>query len=113
MHAPLRGEFLAVFVLSISAACASPSGSSGGFSFCSSPVPPACIDDDKTYDDGPGTSDCQEKVSHYVASVFAYRTCLLREAQRAVLETNIRVDRFKCGLKSKRRCLDGDVRQNK
>jgi len=113
MLAPLREGFLALLILSISPACASSTGSRVGFGFCAPPLPPACIDDDKAYDDGPGTRDCKERVSHYVADVFAYRTCLLRETQRAVLETNTAVDRFKCGLKSKRRCRAEDMRQNK
>jgi hypothetical protein len=112
MNVPLREGFLALVTLSTSAAFA---GSSVrmGFGFCPPPPPPACMDDSKVYGDGPETKDCQEKVSHYIASVFAYRACLLRETQRAVLEANTTIDRFKCGLRSKRRCTDEEVQQNK
>jgi hypothetical protein len=112
MNVPLREGLLALVTLSTSASFA---GSSVrmGFGFCPPPPPPACMDDNKVYDNGPATKDCQEKVSRYVASVFAYRACLLRETQRAVLEANTTMDRFKCGLRSKRRCTDEEVQQNK
>jgi hypothetical protein len=113
MNVPLREGLLALVTLSISPACAGSSVPGTGFRFCPTPVPPTCIDDDRAYDSEPEIKDCQEKVSRYAASVFAYRTCLLHETQRAVLETNTMIDRFKCGAKSKRRCSNGEVRQNK
>jgi hypothetical protein len=85
MNVPLREGLLALVTLSTSAACAGSSVRTG-FGFCPPPPPPACMDDNKVYDSGPETKDCQEKVSHYIASVFAYRACLLRETQRAVPE---------------------------
>jgi hypothetical protein len=109
MNMPLREGLLALATIWTSGAWADSSGWTG-FGFCPAPQPPACIDDNKTYGNEAETKDCQEKVSRYVASVFSYRTCLLRETQRAVLETNTMIDRFKCGLKSRRRCSDQEVR---
>jgi hypothetical protein len=83
------------------------------FGFCPVPWPPGCVDDAKAYGGGSATNDCQEKLSRYVASVFVYRMCLLHETQRAVLETNMMIDRFKCGLKAKHRCSDEDMRPKK
>jgi hypothetical protein len=112
MRAPVREIFLAFVILAIAARANSTEPKTGfGFGFCPAPPPPACVDDVKAYADGPVMKDCQEKVSRYVASVFAYRTCLLRETQRAVLETNTMLDRFKCGLRAKRRCSDDDMLQ--
>ena len=97
---PLQRGLLTLFMLSVS-------------DYCVPPSPPACIDDDGAYTNQARSKDCQETVSRCVDSVLAYRTCLLHETQRTVLETNMAIHRFKCGLKLKRRCGDEDARQNK
>jgi hypothetical protein len=107
---PLQRGLLTLLMLSVSAG---PTGSTSGFGFCAPPSPPACIDDDSAYANEPRSKDCRESVSRYVDRFLAYRTCLLHETERTVLETNMAIHRFKCGLKLKRRCSDEDARQNK
>jgi hypothetical protein len=95
---------LALLMLSMSVALASPSAPISGFDFCSAPHPPACADKDEVYGDKLQTKACQDAITHFIDEVFAYRACLQREIKRAVLETNTALDRFKCGLEAKRRC---------
>jgi hypothetical protein len=93
---------LSVFLASGSAT-AGPTGD--GLTFCGSPSPaPHCVETPDAYRDDDHLKACQQEVSHYVETVAAYRTCLLQEYQRAVVEMNSLVDRFKCGAREKNPC---------
>jgi hypothetical protein len=58
----------------------------------------------EAYSDDARIKACQDELSRYVATVAGYRTCLLQETQRAVLEMNLTIDRFKCSATAKRPC---------
>jgi hypothetical protein len=104
---------LAVVILLTPAALASPPEPPAGFGFCSAPAPPLCADKDEAYDDAGGTKACEEAVARFRNSAFAYRACLEREIKRVVIEANATIDRFKCGLKAKRRCAYATGRARK
>jgi hypothetical protein len=113
MYTPLLfGGFVAVQIVATPAAADQPEPVPG-FRFCSPPPAPACVGKDAAYRDENQTKACQDEVGRYVNSAFAYRACLQREIQRAVLETNMTIDRFKCGIASKHRCSDEELRKRK
>ncbi|HYA80399.1 MAG TPA: hypothetical protein VED87_05670 [Methylocystis sp.] len=64
-----------------------------GFAFCVAPAPPACIDVARTK---PERTACEKLVSVCVRSVYQYRACLEAETQRAVLQSNDALDRWRC-----------------
>jgi hypothetical protein len=105
MSAQLRfGRTLALLILVSPPVDAGSSELRIGFGFCSVPFKPACVDADSAYNTDARTKACQEEVTLYVNTVIAYRACLLREMERAVLETNNILDRFKCGIAARRPC---------
>ena len=105
MSTPLRiGWALAFSVLIGAPTGASAAETRRGFSFCASPFPPSCVDADSAYDSSARLKNCQDEISRYVASVLTYRACMQTETERAILETNTVVDRFKCGMAAKHRC---------
>ena len=106
-----RSARLALPILLTATAAAGASGPMEGFRFCAAPVAPECIAAERAYRDAAQTRACEQDVARFVASAFAYRACLQREVQRAVLETNETVDRFKCGVAAGRRCSDEDMRK--
>jgi hypothetical protein len=64
------------------------------FGFCSAPTPPSCVKDIS-----PGSAQiepCQQDAERYVAAVFAYRTCLAAEMERAVREANTTIEAIRC-----------------
>lgn len=64
-----------------------------GFAFCIAPTPPACIDAARSKAD---KTACEDLVDRYVKTVFQYRACLDAETQRAVLQSNDALDRWRC-----------------
>jgi hypothetical protein len=105
MSLPLRIEgFLALLILLCNPANVSSSELRMGFGFCPVPFAPTCAGVDAVYGDNARAKACQEEVTHYVNTVVAYRACLLQEMERAVLETNNILDRFKCGVAARHRC---------
>jgi hypothetical protein len=62
------------------------------------------VSSDEAYNDDARIKACQQEIDRFVTNVIAYRACLQHEIERAVLETNTVIDRFKCGMASKRRC---------
>jgi hypothetical protein len=104
---------LAIAVLWVSAGAAGQPEASIGFRFCSPPLPPACVLRDESYSDQQQTDACQQEVARFEKGAFAYRACLQREIERAVLETNTAIDRFKCGIASKHECKDKQIRTEK
>lgn len=93
----MRTGLILVLIANLSSApCRAGLDDRTGFGYCAPPVPPPCIDTDETYA-GPDTiRSCKEKVQRYVQTVAAYRVCLTRETQRAVLQVNERLDRYRC-----------------
>ena len=81
--------------------------SSKGWNYCSPPVQPLCSTQVGTFATKPKREECQAEIERYVASVFRYRQCLTKEMERAVLEVNTVVERFRCRLKEKRLCDTG------
>jgi len=75
-----------------------------GFGYCAAPYPPGCINEAQVFVDFGRIKACQEEIRHYTATVISYRACLLRETERAVLQTNKIIDRFKCGTVARRPC---------
>ena len=65
------------------------------FGYCAPPTPPSCVN---------GVADasekklkaCEDDVERYVASVFAYRTCIAAETERAVREANATIRKMRC-----------------
>jgi hypothetical protein len=111
--APIFGGFLAFLIILTPAAAVDQPEPIPGFRFCSPPPAPPCANRDTVYRDEGQTKACQEEVARFVSSAFAYRTCLQREIQKAVLETNMTIDRFKCGIASKHRCNDEELHRPK
>ena len=71
--------------------------------YCPPPYPPACVD---TLAELPkDRAACEKAVDAYVASVFAYRTCLAAETERAVREVNSVLQIVKCP-KDRRYCYN-------
>ena len=103
MSEPFRA-FGILVLLAAWPAAANAAESSAGFEFCARPVLPVCIESDDIYGDAARIKACQQEVSRYTANVQAYRDCLLRETEKTLLETNAMIERFKCGIQSKRRC---------
>jgi hypothetical protein len=82
-----------------------------GWSYCSPPYPPACVETlsrptGKT-PDKPSRERlaCEQLVERYVTSVFTYRVCLNGETERAVREANRILQILKCPV-DKRYCYD-------
>ena len=67
-----------------------------GFGYCAPPNPPSCIDFDSTYKAPKQLRLCKEAVQRYVLVVASYRTCLAKETERAILQVNDSLDRYKC-----------------
>jgi hypothetical protein len=103
---------LALLIAAAPAVAARAADSAEGFRFCAAPVPPSCAERDQAYADPGQAKACEQDIARFVASAFAYRACLQREIQRAVLETNATIDRFKCGAAAKRRCSEEDLRKS-
>ena len=75
------------------------------FGYCAPPILlPKCIDAEQTDAKPDSVAACQQEVTRYVKFVLAYRDCLIRESERAILQTNKVLDRFKCSAKLKRTC---------
>ena len=109
---PAFGEFVTILFLSTPAAAVQ-AEPVPGFRFCASPPSPACADRDEVYSNEVHVKTCQEAMGRFVSNAFAYRDCLQREIQRAMLETNAAIDRFKCSIAAKRRCSDQELRKKK
>lgn len=70
-----------------------------GWNYCSPPYPPACV---RATSAGPtANAACAKDVDHYIAAVFAYRTCKGRELERAIAEANRVSSAFKCRTEKK------------
>ncbi len=67
------------------------------FNFCSAPTVPKCIDKAKSKAE---KKRCEDDVKSYVGVVFQYRACLEAEIERAVLESNDALDRWRCRTSS-------------
>lgn len=75
-----------------------------GFTFCVLPLRPSCIDAAATYATKDSVKACDEAVRRYEDSTFAYRACMGRELQRAILDVNNAVDLFKCRSTPRQHC---------
>jgi hypothetical protein len=98
------GPLILLIFWATAAGSKSPEVGRVGFGFCAPPYPPRCVDVPQVYTDAARVSSCEVEITRYTASTLAYRACLLREAERAVLETNSIIDRFKCGIAIKALC---------
>jgi hypothetical protein len=110
---PLFAGCLALLFVPTFAQAAGQPEPAPGFGFCWAPPPPACADKEEVYRDEAQTKACQAEVARFVNYAFVYRACLQREIQRAVLETNTTIGRFKCGMDAKHLCSDEELRKLK
>ena len=76
-----------------------------GLKYCAPPIKPSCVDEGNTYKTTASKKACQKDVERFVPTVFAYRVCLNQEMERAVLQTNETLRRFKCREKGGKKCL--------
>jgi hypothetical protein len=65
--------------------------------YCVKPFMPPCVDALKDHPDQ--LPACERQMDVYVATVFRYRTCLTRETERAVRETNAAIAKLRCAQK--------------
>lgn len=75
-----------------------------GLRYCAPPIKPGCVDVMDTYKSATSKMACQKEVERFVPTVFAYRACLNREMERAVLQTNETLQRFRCREKGGKKC---------
>ena len=80
-----------------------------GLGYCAPPVTPICIDAEATYKSAVASGACEIEIQRFTKDLFAYRDCLARETERAVLQTNHAIDRFKCGVQAKRKCTQAET----
>jgi hypothetical protein len=80
-----------------------------GLGYCAPPVIPACVDAEATYRSTTASGDCEIEIQRFTRDLFAYRDCLAHETERAVLQTNHAIDRFKCGVQAKRKCSQAET----
>jgi hypothetical protein len=72
--------------------------------YCAPPIVPSCVDAAVTYKSARAIASCRTSVDSYVTTVFHYRECVARETDRAVLETNQTLQRFRCSMQRKQPC---------
>jgi hypothetical protein len=106
--APLFCLSLALVTPGVAAPAAQPEPVAG-FDLCWASPPPTCAGKDEVYRDEAQTKACQDEVSRFVNSTFAYRSCLERQIQRAVSQANITIDNFKCGMDAKHICIQKEL----
>lgn len=105
----------ALFALTMFLICAEPLNAVGqqidpelfsSFDYCAPPVRPSCVDQDGTFKDAKKIAACNDAMSHYVSSVFVYRTCMYSKIEKTIRETNAAVALLKCREAHQTACAD-------
>lgn len=75
------------------AALASEAESFSGFTYCSPPPRPACLERARSEAE---MAACDDEMRIYTTMVFKYRECLERETERAVRDANEAIAAWRC-----------------
>ena len=67
-----------------------------GFGYCAPPVVPSCVENEATFKGNKAIAACDLDMVRFERSLAAYRSCLARETERAILQGNEAISRFRC-----------------